>query len=109
MNKFLSSFVVLMLAINSFAAEMGVPVQLKFAKPDGSYPTDNNASFVVQILSPAGGCIVYEEDFNAQNVVSGSISLSVTREEEIVIGFSDTAVTRPCASVVKVAAVDEVP
>ena len=77
MNKFLSSFVVLMLAINSFAAEMGVPVQLKFAKPDGSYPTDNNASFVVQILSPAGGCIVYEEDFNAQSVVSGAISLSI--------------------------------
>ena len=77
MNKLLSTAVVLIFAIQAHAVEMGVPIQLKFAKPDGSYPTDSNASFVVQILSPTGGCVVYEEDFNAQNVVSGSISLAL--------------------------------
>ena len=77
MNKFLSSFVVLMLAINSFAAEMGVPVQLKFKSPSGDYPDDNAASFLVQVLTPAGGCVLFEESYTNQTVVSGSISLAL--------------------------------
>ncbi|AZZ37394.1 hypothetical protein CIK05_11520 [Bdellovibrio sp. qaytius] len=77
MNKLLSLVLVFTFSSFSNALEMGVPIQLKFKTPAGVYPDDNNASFVVQILSPSGGCVVYEEDFNSQTVVSGSISLAL--------------------------------
>lgn len=61
----------------SKATEMGVPIQLKLKNPEGIYPSDNNAHFTVQILSPSNGCVLREEDFENQVVVSGTISLAL--------------------------------
>ena len=77
MNKILSLFFIFSFALSSQAVEMGVPVQLKFKNPAGEYPDASGVLFSVQILSPLGGCVIYEEDFANQTIVSGTISLAL--------------------------------
>jgi hypothetical protein len=67
-------FVFLLLAVPALA-EMGVPIQLKLKSPTGSYPTEAGLSFKLFILSPTTNCILREENFTAQSINDGSISL----------------------------------
>lgn len=77
MNKITVFLAMIFVAAVSQAVEMGVPIQLKLKNSSGVYPDDNNAHFTVQILSPANGCVLREEDFDNQTVVSGTISLAL--------------------------------
>lgn len=76
MNKLKLLITMVFAAAFAHAADMGVPVQLKLKDPSGVYPDDSNASIVLQVLSP-NGCVLREESFTSQNVVSGAITLTL--------------------------------
>lgn len=77
MNK-LNYFLALVFAASfAQATEMGVPVQLKLQKPDGTYPSESGVSVVMRVLAPAGGCVLREESFSNQTITSGTISLAL--------------------------------
>jgi|GEM_PF-4748289 len=58
-------------------AEMGVPIQLKLKSPSGTFPTASGLEFKLLVLTPASNCILREEIFSAQTIVSGRISLNL--------------------------------
>ena len=81
---------VLMLALQTAHAEMGVPLQIKLKSPSGTYPTESGVSVKVFVLSPVTNCILREENFSSQNVVNGNLSVRLGAG---VLGSSDPALT----------------
>lgn len=77
MNKFLNIVFIVLFAAVSQAVEMGVPIQLKLKDPSGVYPDASNVTFTVRILTPNDGCVLREEAFSNQTVVSGTVSLAL--------------------------------
>ncbi|MES2800897.1 MAG: hypothetical protein V4654_00265 [Bdellovibrionota bacterium] len=77
MNKFTSIIFIILFATVSHAVEMGVPIQLKLKDPAGVYPDASNVNFTVRILTPNNGCVLREETFSNQTVVSGTVSLAL--------------------------------
>lgn len=74
MSRIFLSFLILFSTLTALA-EMGVPIQLKLKSPSGTYPTEAGLSFKLLILSPTTNCILREENFSAQTINNGSISL----------------------------------
>jgi hypothetical protein len=68
-------FLVFLLSALPAHAEMGVPIQLMLKSPSGVYPTEAGLSVKLLILSPTNNCILREENFSAQSINEGSISL----------------------------------
>ncbi len=77
MNRFLSIVFLVLFAAVSHAVEMGVPIQLKLKDPSGVYPDASGVTFTVRILTPNDGCVLREEAFSNQTVVSGTVSLAL--------------------------------
>ncbi len=77
MNKFLNIIFIILFATFSHAVEMGVPIQLKLKNPAGVYPDATGVTLTVRILTPNDGCVLREEAFSNQTVVSGSVSLAL--------------------------------
>lgn len=77
MNKFFNIVFIILFATLSHAVEMGVPIQLKLKDPSGVYPDASGVNFSVRILTPSNGCVLREETFSNQTVVSGTISLAL--------------------------------
>ena len=73
--KQLSLFLISLGLVSVVNAEMGVPVQLKLKSPTGTYPTESGVTVRLLVLSPATNCILREEIFSSQNIVSGALSL----------------------------------
>ena len=70
-------FAFTLLIAQSTFAEMAVPVQLRLKSPSGTYPTEAGITVKLLVLSPATGCVLREENFSAQTINNGNLSLGL--------------------------------
>jgi trimeric autotransporter adhesin len=78
MNNFiLLLFIFFGFSFSAFAADMGVPIQLRLKSPGGVYPTESGVTVKLQVLSVTSGCILREETFVNQSVQDGAVSVSL--------------------------------
>lgn len=75
-QTFLLIFAFLSLNFSVYAADMGVPVQLRLRAPDMSYPTTVLSTVKLRILSKTG-CVLRVEEFTNQNVNDGFLTLAL--------------------------------
>ncbi len=78
-KKFILIFALLTLlsSLNVWAADMGVPIQLRLKSPSGVYPTESGVSIKLYVLSTATGCVLREETFSSQVITDGAVSLNL--------------------------------